>query len=512
MPDAELLAELPFDIEKAEQLPSPPSVALAVLEVADDDDATLDDLAAVVCRDPALSVKIVKLANSVAFRRGMAVASVQEATRRLGGKTVKLMALGFSLAGALPRKGEARFDYFGFWSRSLTTAVAGRALARLVGNAHQDEAFLCGLLSRLGQLVMAGCIPKKYGWLVERAEGELPSAELEAQKLGYDFHRVGAAVLRSWQLPETVWRCVAHWDDPDGTPEALGQPMRQLARLVHLADQIATGILSAGRGTAFQRLHELGARGFGLSADELDALVVGLEPEVTELGAMLNVDLDHDSYQSIVDRARQEILEISLGTAADLVETSSRNAELERENEELDRLATTDALTGIPNRNRFERVLERMVEARLSGGGDAPGALGVLMVDVDHFKDFNDTWGHPVGDEVLKLVARTLAAQTRSTDVAARYGGEEFVVVLPNADGETLRTIGERIRKAIEDVSLPHDGQTLAVTASVGGACVERIRSSEDGEALLARADVHLYEAKRTGRNRSVCRAVELGG
>ncbi len=509
MGEASVLDRLPGAIAKAEKLPSPPTVALEVLRVSNDENATIDDLAAILSRDPALSAKILKLANSSMFRRGDAVSSLDAATMRLGLKTVKLMALSFSLTDELPRKSDRGFDYIDYWRRSLTMAVAGRALARLVRNPHGDEAFLCGLLGRLGQIVMAECIPDEYGALIQQAEGELPPASLEAEQLGYDSHEVGAALLDSWQLPPLIVQTVRGWGDPEHVSDDAEEPVGMLARIMALANATATVLCRPQQcGSALKTLYALGTEYCGVSEDEIDAFVVSLEQDVSEMASMLNMDVDGESYQGILDRARMEMVQISLGAALDLEQTTSRAEELERKNQELESKATTDKLTGIPNRAQFDETLERVVAARISGPSE--NALGLLVVDVDHFKKFNDTHGHQTGDEVLKLVARCLSEATRDTDLAARYGGEEFVVVLGNTTLEILETVAERIRKRVAETALSRDGEPdLSVTASVGGACVERVASAEDGEALLALADACLYEAKEAGRNRFVCRRVE---
>jgi diguanylate cyclase len=276
---------------------------------------------------------------------------------------------------------------------------------------------------------------------------------------------------------------------------------------MHLADLAASVIWSSRKSASLQRLHALALEFYGIIDDEVDLLIAGLERGVNELQDMVNVDSDQESYQSIVERARSEMVRVSLATAIDLQETSSRAEELEKQKHELENRASTDKLTGIPNRARFDEMLGRVVSARLAG--ESENALGLVMLDVDHFKRFNDTHGHLLGDEVLKMVAQRLIAVTRDTDLAARYGGEEFAVVVPNTTLDVVKRVGERIRKRIGSTPFEHAGKSYSVTVSVGGACVRRIRTREDGTALLSVADECLYQAKQAGRNRSVCREVE---
>ncbi|MDR5897387.1 GGDEF domain-containing protein [Halomonas vilamensis] len=164
------------------------------------------------------------------------------------------------------------------------------------------------------------------------------------------------------------------------------------------------------------------------------------------------------------------------------------------------RQATHDALTGLLNRGAMERRLAEIEREEARTGKRVPYAL--LMLDIDHFKRVNDTYGHSVGDKVLREFARLIALQVRAGDFVARYGGEEFVVALLGADAENAAYVAERIREAVEGATLfDHDGNPVPVTTSVGVACPE---TSLGSEATLKIADDRLYHAKESGRNR-VC-------
>ncbi|WP_375161629.1 diguanylate cyclase [Bradyrhizobium sp. RDT46] len=168
----------------------------------------------------------------------------------------------------------------------------------------------------------------------------------------------------------------------------------------------------------------------------------------------------------------------------------------------LETLAIEDSLTGLANRRRFD---ERLKEEWARAYRDR-SSLALLMIDVDHFKAYNDEYGHPAGDACLRLVAKIIAAETqRAGDLAARYGGEEFAMLLPNTDAVGCAQVGERIRKAIHDAGLVHDSNQAAgcVTASVGGAtCRPALERTAGVSALVEAADRALYAAKDAGRNR----------
>jgi len=161
-------------------------------------------------------------------------------------------------------------------------------------------------------------------------------------------------------------------------------------------------------------------------------------------------------------------------------------------------MTTTDMMTKLKMKHYFYTVLlERMERVRMERK-----PLSVLMLDIDHFKKFNDTYGHSCGDFVLKQTAFVLQESVRQGDLAARYGGEEFCLLLQNTDGPHAAAIGERIRGTVESNQVAYEGQNLSVTISVGAAEYDPLRDVS-AKTLLDRADKALYQSKQEGRNRT---------
>ncbi|HMB96490.1 MAG TPA: diguanylate cyclase [Tepidisphaeraceae bacterium] len=156
--------------------------------------------------------------------------------------------------------------------------------------------------------------------------------------------------------------------------------------------------------------------------------------------------------------------------------------------------AQIDALTGLWNRRYFDQRLE----AEISLAKRSRRPLGILMLDLDHFKSINDRYGHPMGDEVLRRVGAQLAASVRTEDIVCRYGGEEFAIVAPNISAGALQ-LAERLRSAIEKMSFSFGGHDVKVTVSIGAAFCEETLDT----AMLNHADAALYRAKQNGRNRT---------
>lgn len=182
-------------------------------------------------------------------------------------------------------------------------------------------------------------------------------------------------------------------------------------------------------------------------------------------------------------------LEEQLATASQKMQEQAQDLECKLAD------ALTDPLTGIPNRRAFNQELaRRFPEFRRIGT-----PLSLVMIDVDHFKKFNDTYGHQAGDEVLRSVGRVLREMVREMDLPSRFGGEEFAVILPTTLLATSLQVAERIRVAIEQARSNFEGAELQVTISIG---VAQIGDTDDEASLIKRADMALYAAKKGGRNR----------
>ena len=182
----------------------------------------------------------------------------------------------------------------------------------------------------------------------------------------------------------------------------------------------------------------------------------------------------------------------NLKTGELAVELAETNHELERLNIQLETQATTDGLTGLYNHQAFQEHLRNLYQAGTE-------AIGLIMIDADNFKPFNDLYGHPAGDEVLKCIAVAIKGSIRLHDFPARYGGEEFVVIVPNSEPAETAVVAERIRRVVE----LHHWPLRPVTVSVGYACAWGGRPNHN--TLIENADQALYAAKQQGRNRVVC-------
>jgi diguanylate cyclase (GGDEF)-like protein len=177
---------------------------------------------------------------------------------------------------------------------------------------------------------------------------------------------------------------------------------------------------------------------------------------------------------------------------------AERTDELQRAKDRLEVLSSTDALTGVANRRQFERTLDR--EWQRAQNRATP--ISLAIVDVDHFKLYNDQYGHPAGDECLRRIAAQLRSSSAETDLVARYGGEEFAVVMPDTNIETATRRAEQLRAAVAGQAQPNaPAPEHVVTVSIGVATAAPARDVTV-DHLVDGADHELYRAKRAGRNR----------
>ncbi len=226
------------------------------------------------------------------------------------------------------------------------------------------------------------------------------------------------------------------------------------------------------------------------------------QAEALQLQVMMNLERDEKLA------AQGAMLQLQGQTNRELEDrVQERTQELERTmtnleiaNRELAKLSVTDPLTKVHNRRYFDETLQRELERSMRTGQP----VSLILVDIDHFKQFNDRYGHLVGDDCLRLVASTLdQVMVRGTDLLARYGGEEFAIVMPDTSLEDAYRVAEKLRGKVQGLQFIYKGERIPVSASLGVAG-QVAAPGDKVEDLIAAADKALYQAKDQGRNRSV--------
>lgn len=212
------------------------------------------------------------------------------------------------------------------------------------------------------------------------------------------------------------------------------------------------------------------------------------------LRSVLNGTVAEQPFTELLDVARK-----LLRQSRRLVTMGDRmQAQLSTLNNELAHMARTDALTGLDNRRHFMDMARREFSRSRRTGA----SFSLLLVDADHFKSINDTWGHDVGDRALQAIATLLKTSVRSHDTPARFGGEEFTILLPDTGCHEAGIIAERIRAAVENNLLMEEQRPVRFTVSIGCTTANARDGEVDLDGMFKRADVALYAAKKNGRNR----------
>jgi diguanylate cyclase (GGDEF)-like protein len=230
-----------------------------------------------------------------------------------------------------------------------------------------------------------------------------------------------------------------------------------------------------------------------LERSELGASAVGQSGVRSWLGVPIEIHGEVEGALAVQSRSAHAFAEERIR----LMEAVAAQAAVALQNARLYELAMVDGLTGLFVRRYFDARLDEEVERSKRFGSD----FSVVMMDIDDFKHLNDSFGHPVGDRLLRGIAETIRRQMRAVDTAARYGGEEFAMILPRTSMVDGYNQAERIRQQIADYRFTADDQVLSVTASFGIASFPG-SGAEDAESLIRLADRALYRAKRTGKNR----------
>lgn len=628
------------------KLPSPSGVGMQILRLTQDEDYSTSELTATIRSDPALSGRVLKMANSVGSSSVEPATTVAAAALRLGVTTVRNVALGFSLVSTY-REGACRaFPYDAYWSDSLARAVSAQVLSRNLGTGAPAEAYVCGLFSGIGRLALACVHPEAYARILEaRPPDDRRLIELEQDCFEIDHNEVSEALLADWGLPPAYGQAIAaheyqerhlkglsgdaaalaavlrlarvlaaactagpdahagHWASLQTVQEALGTdkndflglcqevsrlweewgrflqvptpeptefhalehrppPLPEDAPSVHQPIDIPRPSRQQGEGLGLQRLRILAVDDDSVSLKILslhlrrgghdvltatngeEALRLALEmcphvvvsdwmmPEMDgvalcralrqfEFGRRLYMILltgreDEDrvveAFDAGVDdyltkpfkpkvllarvRAGLRVVQLQDQVAADQKKMHEQVAQLAVLNRKLQQASLTDVLTGLPNRRHAMQVLNDA----WSLGKRTNAGISVIMMDIDHFKQVNDRYGHDVGDEVLRAAAAEFKRTTRQSDTVCRLGGEEFLVVCPQTTAQEAAVCAERLRTALHGrriVCGPFDGR---ITISLGVAQDSPVMEGVDD--LLKAADLAVYRAKDAGRNR----------
>ncbi len=492
---------------KSPNLPSVPAVALRLLELSRDLETSTKDIVETIKSDPALAVKILKSANSSYFGFRSEIKTLEQAVPIIGRTVITSLALSFSLSNETVKDGPLKELYRQYWLKSTVIAAAAEKLPHHGSASLSSELFMAGLLVDLGQLAMLKTLRSEYASVLEESiETARPVCEIEQEHLEFTHAELGAELMRRWKLPESLSIATAyHHAIPVDVEDHSGED-GDLIRALITACAVGEYFCSPHTAKARTNLKAIAAEFYDLDSEALNAYLDQVDARIKEAADLLNTNTDElPSPSDLMSQAMEQLAEISIQADLQKLQADSLTQRMEKErrklqdqNDKLQEQVFRDPLTGLYNRRFFDEALRHEIKRATRQGN----AIGVLFLDVDHFKSLNDTHGHQFGDTVLMRIGEILQDCVRSSDIAARYGGEEFVVLAVDTSEAGLKTFAERIRHSIEEEYFQNGVQVVPVTASVGGV-VSVPSAEEDGlqHRLVESADAAMYESKRRGRN-----------
>jgi diguanylate cyclase (GGDEF)-like protein len=491
-------------LAKCADLPSMPAVAINILDLCQRDEPDIAEIAKLISSDPALSAKILRLTNSPMYGLKCEVRTVSHAICLLGLSAVRPLALSFSLVKGLQDRDKKTLTWF--WRRSLLSAVAARELSTATGFRLAEDVFMGALLQDIGILALRQIGGMEYTTLARAGTPHTVLAEGEQALFGEDHAGLGAWLARRWKLPLTLCMAIEYSHAVDKLPADTHPDIANLVRLVAVSGEVADLWIEQDSVLAMKALRKTSSQILQIDEERLDAALGRVAKRAEEVASYFDVDLGSaEELSAILEQAKETLLILAIAANRQATDARAAIGTLEARAKSLEQEAQRDGLTGLNNRLFFDQAFPTVVGQTR----ERAAPLSLILFDVDHFKDVNDSYGHQVGDKVLAGIAKGLGSRLRPTDICARYGGEEFVILLPDTDAAGAAMVAERLRQRVSETAHDiGDGATLRATVSAGYATLSP-GSPATAETLVACADGALYAAKRAGRNRVVGGNVE---
>ncbi len=510
-------ASLPQSVSPAD-IPSPPAAIAKIVRLASDPDVSVDKLGVVISSDPVFTAELLRTVNSPFYGLKVQIGTGARAAAVLGTRALRNLAICFAVRDSLRSSGFRAEDLKSFWEDSLRRAVAARLLARHAGIGNPDEAFTIGLLQDFGMLALLKSNREQLqSWPEVRALGPAERRMEEQTRFGTTHDKLASFLGARWGLPEALTTALAFHHNPDSpdVPAAL----RPLTRVAMHADTISSVFTAAANRAALQEARAGLERDCGMGPGAVDTMLAAVSVELEEAANGLGMRVARQpTFEEIIREANRSLVQMNVSyeeltqrLERTLTEKNELATQLQEANGRLERLAYFDPLTGLPNRRRFEELFR--LELRRASESGKP--LSFVMVDLDKFKNVNDTYGHPFGDAVLQAVSAAIMRVSRTSDIKARLGGEELAVLLPETDAATASRIADAMRCELAGTTMTSPKGPVTVTASFGGATFQGALMGGNHEdaiivALTEAADRGLYASKHGGRNQVTWVAFEV--
>ncbi len=491
----------------SDELPTLPTVASEIITLTAREDTTLSDIANLVSKDIGLSAKILKVSNSSFYSFAQEISSINQAVSILGINAVRSLVLSFSFLSMNGGKKKSQFDFEKFWKNSLACAVASKLILERVEGADTEEVFICGLLQNLGELILATTFQDEYDAVLKKiTEGQYDPLTAEEEQFGTRHDVIGYEVAKNWGFPEVLLLPIRYHHDPQDYKGG-DKKIETTCKAAYLSDLLVS-ILYSNKPQEFHKRFRKEAKNLlNLNNEDLEYILSEVHTQVDHAGEYFGLRIKNTkSIQEILQEANIRLGLMNLDfdqMNKELIkakmELENLTVELKEKNAILDNLANIDGLTEIYNHRYFQNSLDNEISRSLRNETE----ISLLLIDIDFFKKFNDTYGHQVGDFVLKAFSATLKGEIRKYDTLARYGGEEFTVILPDTSREEAMTVAEKLRSVVDDTNYDDGREKYHITASFGVATSRPLTTDNFNKSdFINQADAALYDAKEAGRNR----------
>ncbi len=491
----------------SDALPTLPNVATKLIALVSKEETTLQDIAKLISQDVALTAKILKVSNSAFYCFRQQISSINQAVSILGINAVRSLVLSFSFFTMGSGKKKSLFNFTQFWERSLTAAVSAKLILEKVDNANTEEIFISGLLQNLGELILARTIPEQYNQILQQAaENKQDIGEIEQEQLGIHHSEVGYEIAKRWGFPNALLEPMLYQNDPDAY-QGNDQKISQTIKAVYLSNLLTNILFSDIPEKYHKKFQDDAPRLLQLTSEDIESILSEVHFQVDQAGKYFDLKTKNTkSIQEILQEAniRLSLLnldydQINKELIRTKIELEKATEELKEKNRRLDNLVNFDGLTNVYNHRYFQTTLAQ----EISRATRSESVLSLLLIDIDHFKDFNDSYGHQTGDFILVEFSQLLKKHLRTYDTLARYGGEEFAVILPETTTSEALAVAEKLRNTINTATFEKGRESYSVTASFGCAsCQPGTDDDFSKNNFIAQADEALYAAKNNGRNR----------
>lgn len=423
-------ATLQAKIRDISVLPTLPAAALRVLQLTKDDSIALDELAATIASDPALSSRILRAVNSTFYGLPQKVASVQQAVALLGVHSVRTLVLGFSLAGSMKAKKAGAgpcggFDHLAYWRRSMYAATAARLTAERVMSNRVEECFVAALLMDLGSLLLDHLLGEEYGAVCQRARCHSDLLLLETHAFGMTHAEAGGLLAQHWKLPEVLRVAVAAHHGPEAVEDVL---MRKVTQVASVAGRIADVFVGDSAAEPIALVRETFRTVYGINEIQCDGLLCQIGLKTGELAPLFDIKLNNSAdYEGILENASQRLLELSLAQQTEQAATNKRRAERIRRDGKMTVTPCYHGMLGKPVQVRL-KDLSAMGIGLIHSARLEPGTQFIIQLAQS-------------GGETKTLLYKVVRCDTSTTSGVSSIGAELAAVLKPSEPSQLAQAV-----------------------------------------------------------------------